>query len=165
MKMRMLLIVLLMWTQVTSANVAVTQLNTLLLEKEAAHTEVSKPPSPQVKHLADNYYFVFIYRATCPHCHQLAPVLKDFSDTFHVKVTSYSLDGEAMDAFESQPLSPELFRTFYVLGGYKATVPALFLVNRHTLEAYAVLFGEATPYQLARRVSELMQHIEEKFHD
>lgn len=165
MKMRMLLIVLLMWTQVMHANVAVTQLNALLLEKEAAQTKTTTSPSAQVKHLADNYYFVFIYRATCPHCHQFAPVLKDFSDTFQVNVKSYSLDGEAMDAFESQPLSPELFRTFYVLGGYKATVPALFLVNRHTLEAYAVLFGEATPYQLSRRVTELMQHIEEKFHD
>lgn len=165
MKMRMLLGIILMWTQIAYANVAVTQLNALLLEKEAAHTKTTKASSAQVKHLADNYYFVFIYRATCPHCHQFAPVLKDFSDTFHVKVTSYSLDGEAMDEFESQPLSPELFQTLYVLGGYKATVPALFLVNRHTLEAYAVLFGEATPYQLSRRVSELMQHIEEKFHD
>lgn len=162
--MRMLLGLLLMVTQAAYANVAVTQLNALL-EKKTVQTPAIKPTSAEVKHLADNYYFVFIYRATCPHCHQFAPVLKDFSETFQVKVKAYTLDGESMDEFESQPLSPTLFQTFYVLGGYKATVPALFLVNRHTLEAYAVLFGEATPYQLARRVNELMQHIEEKFHD
>ena len=70
-----------------------------------------------------------------------------------------------MDGFEGHPLPPELFQTFFVAGSYKPMVPALFLVNRHTLDAYAVLFGEASPYQLARRVNEMMQHIEEKFND
>ena len=83
----------------------------------------------------------------------------------NIRVRAFSLDNESLDGFDATPLTPELFQTFYVAGGYKPTVPALFLVNRHTLEAYAVLFGEATPYQLAKRVHELKQHIEEKFHD
>lgn len=146
------------------ANVAVDELNALLLKKEAFAHKSQKTPA-EIKDLSQNYYFVFIYRSTCPHCHQFAPILKDFADSFHIKVSSYSLDNESLDDFSSKPLTPELFQSFFVSGSFKPVVPALFLVNRHTLEAYAVLFGEATAYQLARRVHELMKHIEEKFHD
>lgn len=160
-KCRMFLLLLII-SQMLHANVAVDQLNTLLVKKESAQTTVQ---SPVIKNLAENYYFVFIYKGSCPHCHKFAPVLKDFAGTFHVEVQSYSMDNAPMDGFEGHPLPPELFQTFFVAGSYKPMVPALFLVNRHTLEAYAVLFGEASPYQLARRVNEMMQHIEEKFND
>ena len=146
------------------ANVAVEELNALLLKKQAPKAFTQKE-SAEAKNLSQNYYFAFIYRSTCPHCKKFSPVLKDFSETFHIKVRAFSLDGESLDGLDTTPLTPELFQTFYVSGGYKPTVPALFLVNRHTLEAYAVLFGEATPYQLAQRVHELKQHIEEKFND
>ncbi|BCA97258.1 hypothetical protein TUM19329_36190 (plasmid) [Legionella antarctica] len=157
---RTMLLLLLILTQAAYANVAVDELNALLTPKATAQKQ-----DPEIKDLSDNYYFVFIYRATCPHCHNFAPILNDFSETFHIKVRAYSLDNAPLDGFEASPLTPDLFQTFYVGGGYKPTVPALFLVNRHTLEAYAVLFGEASPYQLARRIHELKQHIEEKFHD
>lgn len=157
---RTMLLLLLILTKVAYANVAVDELNALLAPKTTAQKQ-----DPEIKDLSDNYYFVFIYRSTCPHCHNFAPILNDFSEAFHIKVRAYSLDNAPLDGFEASPLTPDLFQTFYVGGGYKPTVPALFLVNRHTLEAYAVLFGEASPYQLARRVHELKQHIEEKFHD
>lgn len=155
-----MLFLLLIFMSVTYANVAVDELNALLASKVKAQTL-----DPEIKDLSDNYYFVFIYRSTCPHCHNFAPTLNDFSETFHIKVHAYSLDNAPIDGFEASALTPELFQTFYVGGGYKPTVPSLFLVNSHTLEAYAVLFGEASPYQLARRVHELKQHIEEKFHE
>lgn len=158
------LLMLVFLTQGAFANVAVEELDTLLMKKKVTNVKMQKQ-APEIKDLSDNYYFVFIYRSTCPHCHNFAPVLSDFSETFHIKVRAYSLDNEPLDEFETTPLTPELFQTFYVGGGFKPTVPALYLVNRHTLEAYAVLFGEASPYQLARRVHELKQHIEEKFHD
>lgn len=151
------------WSVFVHANPALDSLHRLLIKKEAG---MQKDASSQkeVKDLSKNYYFAFIYRSTCPHCHQFAPTLKDFSQTFHIKVRAYSLDNAPLDGFSGAPLTPELFQTFYVGGGYKPTVPALFLINRHTKEAYAVLFGEASPYQLAKRVHELKQHIEEKFH-
>ena len=159
---RLFVFLCVMWAQMAHANVAVNQLNSLLLKKEAAHTQIQ---SPEIKNLTENYYFIFIYKGSCPHCHQFAPVLKDFSETFKVKVRAYSMDNAQLNEFEAEPLTPELFQTLFVAGSYKPVVPALFLVNRHTLEAYAVLFGEATPYQLARRLNEMMQHIEEKFHE
>ena len=146
------------------ANVAIEQLNAKLAEKNRVNQ--SEPvASPLIKELSEHYYFVFIYRGACPHCHAFAPILMDFVKTFHVDVDAYHLDGDTMDGLNSHPLTPELFQTFYAKGGYKPIVPALFLVNRDTLEAYAVLFGEATPYELAKRVNELMQHIQGRFND
>ncbi len=80
-----------------------------------------------------------------------------------MKVDAYSFDGGPINEFNSQPLTPELFKTFYVDSNYKPTVPALFLVNKHTFEAYAVLFGEASDYELSTRMDKLVAHIEERF--
>lgn len=121
------------------------------------------PKSPLLKELSENYYFAFIYSSSCPHCHQFAPVLYDFAKTFHVGIEAYSMDGGSLNGIQGKPLTPDLFQTFYVSGGYKPLIPALFLVNRDTLQAYAVFFGEATPYQLARRINELLQHIQGRF--
>ncbi|WP_328585588.1 conjugal transfer protein TraF, partial [Legionella bozemanae] len=54
---------------------------------------------------------MFIYRSTCPHCHQFAPILRDFASSFHIPVEAYSLDGESLDGFDSANLTPELFQT------------------------------------------------------
>jgi type-F conjugative transfer system pilin assembly thiol-disulfide isomerase TrbB len=161
--------IVLLWAffQCAYANVAVDELNALLAKKEsgAAASAPTKEQTNMIKNIRENYYFVFIYKGSCPHCHNFAPVLDDFASTFHFKVNSYSLDNQALAPFQGTPLTPELFNTFFIIGGYKPQVPALFLVNRHTLDAYAVLFGETKPYVLANRVKELMEHIEEKYHD
>ena len=148
------------------ANVAVDELNTLLANKGRVEAKVidTKASSIELKNLSDNYYFIFVYKGTCPHCHKFAPVLKDFSDTFHVKVDAYTLDNEPLPEFQGAPLTPALFQTLFVAGSYKPMVPALFLVNRHTGDAYAVLFGEAKNYELANRMGDLMKHIEDKYH-
>jgi len=130
----------------------------------AVATEAVSATPAAIKNLQANYYLLLVYKGSCPHCHNLAPVLKDFSSTFHLNVMAYSLDDQPLPGFRGKPLSAELFNALFITGGYKPQVPALFLVNRHTLDAYAVLFGEAQDYQLARRIDELMSHIEEKYH-
>ncbi len=145
-----------------SANVAVDEINSILQKKEALKITKTRVPA-ELKDLQDNYYFVFIFRSTCPHCHNFAPVLKDFTDNFHLKVKSYSIDGKSLPEFKAKRLTSDLFQTYYVNGGFKATVPALYLVNKHTSQAYAALFGEANYYQLANRTHELMKHIKEKY--
>ncbi len=162
--MRTIILLLCYLQSVAFANVAVDQLNQQLALKEPAQTKLL-PASPLLKELSENYYFAFIYRGDCPHCHQFAPVLHDFAKTFHVGIDAYSIDGGKLDGIQGKPLTPDLFQTLYVSGGYKPMVPALFLVNRDTLQAYAVLFGEASPYQLARRINELLQHIQGRFNE
>ncbi len=163
MRLRVMMI-LLMALNSAHANVAVDELNHLLEKNKARAAYQVTTPSSMVKNIEDNYTFVFIYKGSCPHCHNFAPILKDFTDSFHFKVAAYSLDNEPLPEFPGAKLTPELFQAFFVAGGYKPAVPALFMVNRHTGDAYAVMFGEAHDYELANRVSELMKHIEEKYH-
>lgn len=165
MSKRIVLFILIFIFNVAYANIAIDELNGLLLQKQKKVTLIQHNDA-RLSDLQNNYYFIFIFRSNCPHCHKFAPILKDFSNNFQLKVHSYSVDGESLRGFEdAKPLTPKLFQTLYAAGHYKPAVPALFLVNHHTLEAYAVLFGEAHPAQLSLRVNELMQHIEEKFRD
>ena len=160
--MRLLLTLIMFISFTASANVAVDEINSILQKREAlkiTQTQVS----PELKDLQDNYYFVFIFRSTCPHCHNFAPVLKDFVDNFHLQVKPYSIDGKSLPEFKAKTLTAQLFQTYYVNGGFKATVPALYLVNKHTSQAYAALFGEANYFQLANRTHELMKHIKENY--
>ena len=149
------------------ANETSDELATLLANQ---HTQAVATPAvnatlASIKNLQTNYYLLLVYKGSCSHCHNLAPVLKDFASTFRLDVVAYSLDDQSLPGFKGLPLTADLFNALFITGGYKAQVPALFLVNRHTLEAYAVLFGEAQDYQLARRIDELMSHIEEKYHE
>lgn len=164
MKQRLLFVILYFLTTHAFANVALDELTMLLHQKETKQAWDSTR-NKRIQELREEYYFIFVYRSTCPHCHQFAPVLKDFTSYYNIPVQAYSLDNESLEGFDSANLTPELFQTLYVSGGYKPVVPALYLVNRPTNQAYPVLFGEAQPAQLARRVDELMSHLEEKFHD
>lgn len=110
-------------------------------------------------HLSD-YHFVFIFKSTCPHCHQFSPVLKSFSRTYHLPVTAYSTDGGKLPEFPSRQLTPARFQKFFAEGNYAPAVPALFLVNDVTHQSYAVLFGETSAPQLMRRMNVLMKDIE-----
>ena len=154
--MRFILLLSLLVMAPLFANPALDDLNHLL-EKKKASTSIEK-----VQEL-DAYYLIFIFKASCPHCHQFAPILKDFAAHYHIEVKSYSTDGGDLESLQAEALTPELFQVLYASGGYKPAVPALFLVNRDTRDAYAVLFGEATPYELAERMQTLLTHLKEKF--
>jgi len=162
MKYLLMLGLALLLQSVVFANQALDDLHALLHKKEKV---ITPGIALKQKNLSQDYYFVFIYKGGCPHCKKLSPILKDFATHFNVNTLAYRFDNEDLPEFKADPLTPALFQTFYLSGGYNPTVPALFLVNRHTLTAYAVLFGEAKDYELANRVSELLEHIEERFHD
>lgn len=112
----------------------------------------------QAPHMKD-YHFVFIFKSTCPHCHKFAPVLKSFATRYHLPVKAYSTDGGQLPGFIATPLTSAGFQKFYVEGNYSPAVPALFLINHVTHQAYAVLFGEANAPQLMSRMNALMKDI------
>lgn len=161
---KVLMIVFLLFAQSLYANQALNELNLITKEKSAIQN-AKFTHSKELDDLQKNYELIFIHRSNCPHCHQFAPVLDDFSRTFSINVKAYSVDGGQLAPFESEKLSSEHFRTFFLSSGFKPIVPALFLLNKETFTAYPVLFGEAEPYQLASRISELMEHIKEQFND
>ncbi|APS84682.1 hypothetical protein AVM71_16380 (plasmid) [Piscirickettsia salmonis] len=120
--------------------------------------------SPTIKDLHNDYYFVLFYRSTCPHCHKFVPILKDFSHYYGLKIIAYSTDGGDLEGLHGKRMTAEEYRQYFLQGGFKAVVPALYLQNKYTDQVYPVLFGEATPYQFSERMNQLMTHIEESQH-
>ncbi|MDA0910334.1 MAG: conjugal transfer protein TraF [Proteobacteria bacterium] len=155
------------------ANVAADQINAIMGENaknissnQLTHSTVkdtAKVPKT-IKDLQNDYYFVFFYRSTCPHCHKFAPTLKDFANYYHIKIKAYSTDGGDLDGLHGKQMTADDYRQYFLQGGFKPVVPALYLQNKYTDQVYPVLFGEAQPFELAQRVNELMTHIEEQTH-
>ena len=115
----------------------------------------------QIQFLQHDFTFVIFYKSTCPHCHKFVPILKDFAATYSIPIESYSFDGGSLDGLQGQKINGSIYKAYFLQGGFKAVVPALYLKNKITNQVYPVLFGEAKPYQLAARVNTLVKHIEE----
>ncbi|MCF6768410.1 conjugal transfer protein TraF [Thiotrichales bacterium 19S11-10] len=156
---KVIIIILIVLTQNIFANKPEDQISALLSQHHKS--SVTQVKSHSSTHELDDYVFIFFYRSTCPHCHQLAPVLKDFANYYQVKVISYSTDGGELDGFKGKKMTSKNYQDYFLAGGFQAVVPALFLQNKYTDQAYPVLFGEAEPYQLAQRMAELLSHIKE----
>ncbi|STX81266.1 putative conjugative transfer protein TrbB [Legionella busanensis] len=156
---KFILLLMMVFCSASFANPALDSINLILKKKSQSNTY-----SAEIKDLQKHYQFIFIHRADCPHCHKFAPILDDFANHYKIPVQAYSVDGGNLAPFKSEPLTPELFRTFFLSSGFKPIVPALFLLNNDTFEAYPVLFGEAQAYQLSERMYELLEHIKEQFH-
>ena len=156
-------ITLLLWLSTTMANVPSAQIKTVLKKAKASEHHVVKEPIA-IEDLQHNYFFVVFFRSTCPHCHHFIPVLKDFAHYYGVKIKAYSVDGPDLDNLHSTKMTGSEYKDYFLQGGYKAVVPALYLQNKHTDQVYPVLFGEAKPYQLAKRMNKLMKDIEARYH-
>lgn len=137
-----------------NANVAVQQINTIISKSQQRNV---------VKDRFKDYYFIYIFKSTCPHCKKFSPVIHDFTETFEIPVKAYSVDGGTAQALKSSLITPDIFNSLFTSAGYKPVVPALFLVNKVTHQAYAVTFGEASAVDLAARLDELMPKIKERY--
>jgi len=143
----------------SQANIAANQINEILKESSAQ----SKPEKPHSLKVLEDYYFIYVFKSTCPHCHKFTPVIHDFVKTYQLELHSYSIDGGTIAGLKSSPMPADLFDTLFINAGYKPVVPALFLVNAQTNQVYAVLFGESTPVGLVSRLSELLEKIKEQY--
>lgn len=149
--------------------IGVMQANQTSLQIKSLMNHSNAPNHPQsvstdFKHLQEDYVLVIFFRPDCPHCHKFIPILKDFANYYHMKIEAYSTDTRDPFQLNAKPMNADLYRQYFLNGGFKAIVPALFLKNRDTDQVYPVLFGEAEPYQLASRMAELFKHIKEHNH-
>ena len=148
------------------ANVASRQIEQAMFKGgdhlSVASLQTVKKATPDIKNLQQNFTLVLFFRSTCPHCHRFVPILKDFVHYYHVRLIAYSTDGKDIDGLHAKAMTGREYKDYFVQGGFRAVVPALFLQNLHTGQTYAVLFGEATPGQLASRMNDLLKHIQQQ---
>ena len=149
-----LLTLLLLSPFVSNANVAVDNINEAIRKSEKIQA---------TKNIFKEFEFIYIFKSTCPHCKRFTPVIRDFTQTFNVPITAYSVDGGKAPGLESKLISPDIYNTLFTEANYKPVVPALFLFNKNTHQVYAVTFGEATALDLVSRLEELLAKIKERY--
>lgn len=106
----------------------------------------------------DNHEIIFFYASSCPHCHELAPILKEFTDTNGIKVLPLSFDSKALNEFPTFKLATSAWVNS-AYRGQAITYPALFILNTNTHNLYPISIGSLSYDELEKRMSTLIPKI------
>jgi conjugal transfer pilus assembly protein TraF len=105
-----------------------------------------------VAELSKEHALFFFFKGSCPYCHQVGPVLRDFSEKTGIQILPISLDGGNLPDFENPKVDQVLSQEF----GVKA-VPAIYLVSKNTSQVQAISFGVIAQNDLLERIYVLTQ--------
>lgn len=98
-----------------------------------------------IKNIAETQGLIFFVRSDCTYCHAFAPVLKQFQDTYGLRIMTVSLDGGGIEGFDALPdngISTKLGVT---------TTPALFLADTRNKRYLPVGYGVMSISELESR--------------
>ena len=101
---------------------------------------------------------VFFFSSTCPHCHNQAPVLKQWASGVGAMILAYSFDGQPLPDFQEAILVPPSL-VDVAFQGQAIRYPALFVMNRENGMLYPVAIGELSLSELDLRLSMLLPKI------
>jgi conjugal transfer pilus assembly protein TraF len=106
-----------------------------------------------IKNLSETFGLFFFFAEQCPYCHQFAPIVKKFAETYGWEVIAISVDGGSLPEFPHAEADNGLFHAW----GIKA-LPSLFAVNPKTQEAIPVAYGLTSLDDMETRVMALVGH-------
>ncbi len=106
-----------------------------------------------IQKLAAHSGLFFFYRSTCPYCQRFAPIVKDFSQRYHLTVIPITTDGISLPDFpDSRTDQGQAARL-------KVTMePALFTVDPQSHRIIPVSYGLLSEDELRQRLLEIAQH-------
>jgi thiol-disulfide isomerase/thioredoxin len=105
-----------------------------------------------LKNTAKQQGFFFFYSASCPHCQNFSPIIKNFSEHFGFTVIAISLDGGFLPEFPNAQIDEGQSKVFLV-----KVFPSLYLVNPRTQIAALITEGNINEQELQRRVLHVLQ--------
>lgn len=103
---------------------------------------------------------VFFYRSTCPYCQRFSPIVRDFSEHYHLLVNAITTDGVVLPEFPNSSNDQGQARALNV-----AAEPALFIFNKITHKAYPIAFGLTSEAEIKRNIKNVITHFEGDVHD
>jgi conjugal transfer pilus assembly protein TraF len=106
-----------------------------------------------IKNLSETFGLFFFFAEHCSYCHQFAPIVKKFAETYGWKVIAISVDGGSLPEFPHAEADNGLFHAW----GIKA-LPSLFAVNPKTQEAIPVAYGLTSLDDMETRIMALAGH-------
>jgi conjugal transfer pilus assembly protein TraF len=101
--------------------------------------------------LSRDHGLLFFYRSDCPYCHDMAPVLRAFSDQIGMQVLAVSMDGGPMPQFPNARRDNGVSRMVTQGEGIRR-VPALYLVSNDTKTVQLVGTGALARDEIAERI-------------
>lgn len=111
------------------------------------HQTESQKKANIMQRFAERAGLFFFYRSTCPYCQRFAPIVKHFSETYHITVVPITTDGVSLPEFPNSRQDTGQAQQFNV-----TVEPALYAVDPITQKAFPVAFGLTSE-------SELLDHI------
>lgn len=91
----------------------------------------------KIKALAQQFGLFFVFKQDCPYCHQFAPIVREFVDTYGFDYKAISPEGSALPEFPDAVADNGTIALLNRDGIY----PALFLVNPHNQQVIPLARG------------------------
>jgi conjugal transfer pilus assembly protein TraF len=104
-----------------------------------------------IQDLSETYGLFFFFSSDCPYCHQFAPIVKRFAETYEWEVIAISIDGGSLAEFPNA----EADNGLYEVWGIKA-LPALFAVNPTIQNVVPIAYGLTSIDEMESRIITLL---------
>ena len=132
---------------------------TIVSEKKIASIALNANPDTRVQSaFFKTHDVIFFFSSTCPHCHNQAPVLKQWARGLGAMIRAYSFDGQSLPDFQKATLVPPSL-VDVAFQGQAIRYPALFVMNKRNGMLYPVAIGELSLSELNLRISTLLPKI------
>ena len=107
--------------------------------------------------LSERYGLFFVYKSTCPYCHQYSAILKEFSTVYNIDILPITLDGISMKEWEGNTIKD--LSVLKKLGLEDISqVPATVLFDNKTKEVLPVGYGILSISDLEDRIYVLINN-------
>lgn len=89
-----------------------------------------------IKQLAASNGILFVFRSDCPYCHAMAPIMKEFSRLYGIRVMPVSVDGVGIPMYPQPLPNNGIVQRLNV-----QTVPAVYIMDAKTRQFKPLGFG------------------------
>ena len=124
---------------------------TVNFARDRDKTRTDTKRTENLKVLSETHGILFFARSDCDFCHDVAPVLRAFSQRSGIPVLAVSLDNKPIPMFPDA--KPDNGISMMASGGNGIqTVPAMFLVERKTQQMIPIGTGVLASEEIAERI-------------
>ncbi len=115
------------------------------------HEKESLKKIEVIKDYAKHSGLFFFYRSTCPYCRRFAPIVKHFSETYHINILPITMDGIPLPEFPQSRTNSGQSMQFNV-----TVEPSLYAVDPNTGKYFPVAFGLTSESELFERLYNIL---------
>ncbi len=130
------------------------------LHRKVYKEKEDKKLDKQIKNFAKTFGLFFVFKQSCPYCHEFAPIVREFIDTYGFEYKAISPDGHPLLEFPDVVADNGAIQTINKEGIY----PALYLVNPQTREVIPLSRGLVNLTELRSNMKLIIESFGRKSH-